>query len=296
MPDAVTATVIVPTRDRPGYLATTLASLAAQDPVTGGMEVIVVDDGSSDAAATELAVERAQGEGGPPLRLLRRPGEGPNAARNRGMEAAGGALLVLIDDDVLAPPAWLRAYVDGAGRHPDSDMFGGPIEARLEGRARRTCGREGPPITLLDLGPVDREAVAVWSANMAVRRSAFERIGGLKEEAGYYSGEEEVEWQERLQAASGHVTYLAEARLYHRRDARDAGLGRLCREAYRRGRRLRAYDLRKPGHDGLVGELRTLAGCALHGLRYRCANGPPLTAAAAGRVVETLASARRGPR
>ena len=60
---------------------------------------------------------------------------------------------------------------------PAHEAFGGPIHARLEGVRFRSCGREGPPITFLDLGAADRDAEFVWSANMAVRRRALERIG-----------------------------------------------------------------------------------------------------------------------
>src|SRR5437773_448585 len=89
--------------------------------------------------------------------------------------------VVPIDDDVYAPPGWLRALMDGARRHPEAAVVGGPIRARFEGPAPRGCGREQPPITTLDLGPADVETELVWSANMALRRSAFELAGPFDE-------------------------------------------------------------------------------------------------------------------
>ena len=105
--------MVVPTRDRAGYLDVTLRSLRAQD-LTDPYELIVADDGSADATA-EVA-ERAG------ARLVRAPrGGGPNTARNAGIEAAAADLVALVDDDTEAPAGWLRAIVDGAARHPEGD-------------------------------------------------------------------------------------------------------------------------------------------------------------------------------
>ena len=77
---------------------------------------------------------------------------GVNVARNAGIAAAAADLIVLVDDDVQAPPGWLAALLAGVDAAPGSDVFGGPIRAVLEGGGPRSCGRERPPITTLDLG------------------------------------------------------------------------------------------------------------------------------------------------
>ena len=143
--------MIVPTRGRPEYLRVTLASLAAQDLGEGAYEVVVVDDGQS--ADTRAIAEDAPG----PVRYVEREGvPGLNSARNTGIAAAGSDLIVLVDDDVEAPPDWLPALIEGRRRHPEALCFGGPIELRLEGSRLRMCGREPPPLTNLDGGPEDR--------------------------------------------------------------------------------------------------------------------------------------------
>jgi glycosyltransferase involved in cell wall biosynthesis len=277
------ASIVIPTRRRPDYLEVALDSIAPQARAAGA-EMVVVNDG--DDPATRAIAQRH----GAHVVELPPPG-GANAARNAGIAAAGGDLLVLVDDDVQAPPGWLGAILDGAAAAPHADVFGGPIRAQLQGGGPRSCGREGPPITALDLGDHDRDVDLVWSANMAVRRRAIERTGRFDESL-IGRGEEE-DWELRYRAAGGVVRYLAAAGLDHRRTGHDATLAPLTRAGYAHGRNARRYDVRKRSAPGLAGELRTLAGCLWHIVRRRCLNGVVLAAHAAGRVRETLAPAPR---
>jgi GT2 family glycosyltransferase len=198
--------------------------------------------------------------------------------------------LVFIDDDVDAPPGWLERLLDGVRAAPDYEVFGGPITAQLEGGGPRACGRESPPITTLELGSQDRDAELVWSANMAVRRSAFERVGGFDERLRGHGDEEEWEW--RYIATGGRIRYLAGAGLIHRRTAADATLTALARAAFHHGRAARRTDLRKQSAPPLRREFRILAGCGWHTLRRRCANGIVMAAHCAGRIHEALAERR----
>jgi glycosyltransferase involved in cell wall biosynthesis len=278
--DPPVVSVVVPTRGRAAYLEVTLDSLLAQ---SAGIphEILVVDDG--DGAATADVV-RAR----PSIRHVPHAAQrGLNAARNTGLREASAPLIAFVDDDVRVPPGWLAALAAGAARHPEAEAFGGPIRASFEGRAPRSCGREEPPITTLDLGDHDREADFVWGANFAVRRAAIDRVGPFDESIVQPHGDEE-EWLERLRAAGGRVVYLAGAGLDHRRTAADARLRPLARAAYARGRGARASDRRRGREPSLAGELRVLAGCGWHALRRGCPQGLIMGAQSAGRVVEAL--------
>ena len=271
--------VVVPTRNRAAYLEVALSSLAAQDLGADAAELIVVDDGSTDATGA------VAGRAG--ARLLRHdPPRGLNAGRNAGASAATTGLIAFVDDDVRAPAGWLRALVDGAARHPGAEAFGGPIRARLEGPAPRGCGRELPPITTLDLGAEDIRADRVWGANMMVRREALERIGAFDE--AIVGGGDEEEWLERLRAAGGTIMYLAAAGLEHRRAGDDARLRSLMHSAYGRGRNVRRHDRRRGRAPGLGEELRVLAGCGWHTVRRACPQGLIMGAHSAGRVLEAV--------
>jgi GT2 family glycosyltransferase len=277
--DLPRVTVVVPTRGRAAYLEVTLDSLRHQRTRTPH-ELLVVDDGAADA--TPAVAERFG------ARLVRH-GErrNLNVARNTGVREARAELVAFVDDDVFVPPGWLDALVEGAERYPDAEAFGGPIRARLEGKPPRSCGREDPPITALDLGPEDLETEMVWGANFAVRRSAFERIGPFDETRDRLHGDEE-DWLLRLRAAGGRIIYLAEAGLDHRRDAEDSTLTALSRVAFERGRAARETDVRAGTAPGVAHELRVVFGCGWHTLRRACPQGVVMGANAAGRLVEAL--------
>jgi len=270
--------VVVPTRDRARYLDVTLSSLADQD-FAEPYEVIVVDDGSSDSTRDVIARHGVRS-------LIHDPPRGPNAARNEGARVAEADLIALVDDDVFAPPGWLRALVEGARRHPDAAAFGGPIRARFEGPAPRSCGREQPPVTTLDLGAADVETELVWSANMLLRRSALELAGDFDESLP--TGGDEEEWLRRLGDRGGRVVYIADAAIDHRRVGDDARLRSLMRSAYRRGYNLRRFNETHGTAPAVGHELRVLAGCGWHTVRRGCPQGLIMGAHSAGRLKRAL--------
>ncbi|MDQ6803367.1 MAG: glycosyltransferase family 2 protein, partial [Actinomycetota bacterium] len=280
MSASLVTSIVVPTRGRPGYLDVALASVAPQAARVGA-EMIVVTDGDDAATASVAGAYEARF-----IALV--AGAGANAKRNAGVAAARGDLIVFIDDDISASEGWLGALLAGAAGAPDHEVFGGPIRAWLEGGGPRACGREGAPITTLELGPADREAELVWGANMAVRRRALERVGGF-DEALDGCGEEE-DWQRRFLALGGRSLYVARAGVDHRRVRADAGVRSLARAAYFRGRTARRYDVSKGGATGILGELRIFGGCGWHVVRRRCLNGVVMGAHAWGRVREAMQS------
>ncbi|WP_205696664.1 glycosyltransferase family 2 protein [Conexibacter sp. SYSU D00693] len=275
----LTAAIIVPTRDRAGYLDVALASLAPQ-AARHGAELVVVDDGPS-AATRDTA--RRHG-----ARLLAHDTtRGLNAARNTAIERTDAPLLCFVDDDVRVRDGWLAALLDAHAREPeDVGVLTGPILARFEDHLFRTCGREGPPVTHLDAGPRDTDVPRAWGANLTVRRAWVDRIGPFDATLPLYGDEQE--WQERLHAAGGRVRYVAEAALEHRRAGDDARLRSLCRAARARGRAARREDVAKGTTPSLAHELRVLVGCAVHGPRLACMNGPVLTAHSLGRLEQAL--------
>jgi GT2 family glycosyltransferase len=282
------ASIIIPTRARLSYLEVALASIAPQAKATGA-ELIVIDDAGPSEQARAL-VESYGARYEPHPRPL-----GLNVARNTGVERSTGELVVFVDDDIRAHDGWLAALLAGARGHPEVEVFTGPIRPCLDGRRPRGCGREGPPITSLDLGPVDAPARYAWGANMAIRRDALERVGPF--DVALEHGGDEQEWQERLRAERHDtptdqpdtlVLYVAAAAVDHRRTGSDARLRSLARAAYARGRASRRFDAYRGEAPTLAGELLTLAGCIGHVLRRRCPAALTMVAHSAGRLRECL--------
>ncbi len=287
----LTASIVIPTRARPDYLEVALASIAPQAHAAGA-ELLVVEDNRPTPAIRALAerfgaayLSHAQ-----PLGL--------NAARNTGIANSHGELVVFVDDDVEVGAGWLRALLGAAREHPHAQVFTGPIRPRLEGRggwSRHSCGREGPPITSLDLGSEDTDRVRfAWGANLTVRRSALERVGPFDATLGLYGDEQE--WQERLFAESRNgdqpILYVAGAALDHRRSPQDARLRSLARAARARGLASRRYDAWRGEAPSLRRELLTLAGCAGHVVRRRCPAGLTMVAHSLGRLEQGVRERR----
>jgi len=98
----VLVSVVIPTHDRAGLVLRALASVLAQTPAA--LDVVVVDDGSTDDTAARLADVCD-----PRLRVLRHGAcRGVSAARNTGLGAARGAYLALLDSD----DAWLPRKIE----------------------------------------------------------------------------------------------------------------------------------------------------------------------------------------
>lgn len=272
---APTASIIVPTRSRPGYLDVALASIAPQARAAGA-EIVVVDDGPDDETRAVALRHRAR-------YVAHDASRGLNAARNSGIDHAQSDLLVFVDDDVEVRPGWLAAIAAAdAAADADVGVLTGPIHARFEDHQFRSCGREGPPITTQDHGPDDSDVTYAWGANMTVRRSAIARAGRFDESRELYGDEQE--WQGRLLAAGGRIRYVAAAALDHRRAGADARLRELARAAYRRGAASRRFDVFKGRAPSARRELLTLAGCAAHTVRFACPNGIVLAAHSLGRL------------
>ena len=106
--------VVIPTFNRRHVLERTLPSLLAQYFPPENYEVIVVVDGSTDGTAEMLGDLKPKCA----FRVLESAHRGPGAARNLGMRAAVGDLVLFLDDDLVCTPGLLREH---CASHPDSD-------------------------------------------------------------------------------------------------------------------------------------------------------------------------------
>ena len=99
--------VVIPTYNRLSRLQRVLAAFATQTFPTDNFEVVVVSDGSSDGTDEYLATVSLPF----PLTVVTQANAGPAAARNRGVEAARGEIVLFVDDDVVASPELIERHV-----------------------------------------------------------------------------------------------------------------------------------------------------------------------------------------
>lgn len=118
MNGSLRVSVIIPTYNRPEYLRQAVASVLAQ--TFPDLEVIVVDDGSGGETAAMMAAFSD-----PRVQYIYQENAGRSAARNRGMAAARGEFIALLDDDDLYLPHKLAVQVAFLDSHPDTGLVVG---------------------------------------------------------------------------------------------------------------------------------------------------------------------------
>jgi glycosyltransferase involved in cell wall biosynthesis len=160
-------TVVIPCYNQAGYLHEAIESVRAQ--TYRGFEIVVIDDGSTDATA---AVAGSY----PDVRLLRQSNAGLSAARNAGLGLARGDYLVFLDaDDRLLPNA-LRDGIESLARHPEAAFTSGHFRyIRAEGSTLHEFAQEPlecPPYE----GMLRGNYIGMHSTAM-FRRAVFDEVG-----------------------------------------------------------------------------------------------------------------------
>ncbi len=168
-------------------------------------EVIVVDDGSTDATAA-IAAEY-------PFRLIRTPNRGLSSARNTGMRTASGDILAYIDDDAIPDPHWLT-YLAAAFLGSDHAGVGGPNIPPAGDGFVADCVAQAPggPIHVL---LSDKKAEHIPGCNMAFRKAALEAIGGF--DARFRTAGDDVDLCWRLQERGWTLGFTGAAMVWHHR-------------------------------------------------------------------------------
>lgn len=106
--------IIVPVYNTEAYLPACIESL--QHQTHGALELIFVDDGSTDRSA---AILDAYAKADPRIRVIRQKNSGVSAARNAGIDAATGEFIGFVDSDDRVEPRYCEALLDAFYQYPE---------------------------------------------------------------------------------------------------------------------------------------------------------------------------------
>lgn len=203
MDDPPHVSVIVPARDEGGNIAMLLQDLHGQRYQRERVEVIVVDDGSTDATA---GIVEGMMRSWPQLRLLKSDGAGKKSAITTGVRAAKGELIVLTDADV-------RCYADrihsiaAHWRREQSDLVVLPVYTEGNGALGRVQEEEQAALLGMAMGSGTRgRAALAYGANLAFTRAAFLSVGGYQGDR--FASGDDLFLLQRMQHAGKRITCL----------------------------------------------------------------------------------------
>ena len=193
--------VVIPTFNHAAHLGAAIESALAQ--TVSPFEVVVVDDGSSDAA--DSVVRAFAGR----VRYVHQAHQGIGAARNRGVRESQAPLIAFLDADDLWPADKIERQLDALRADPSIDILFGHVREfhseDLDVEERRRFVKR------------DEAMGAGVIGTMIIRRATFERVGPFETT---WRVSEFVEWRTRAMDAGLRMSVLPDV-LLHRRIHRE---------------------------------------------------------------------------
>ena len=232
------ASLIIPTFQRPARLAETLRAVAANAanlPATA-LEVIIVDD--EPGAATRQMVQYGPL---PKAQYLPSHRQGATRARNFGAQHAHGGLLMFLDDDIELGPDSLARLVQAHGAHPHGVIVGTLYDPA---QPRASAG-----------GLVPAHFTQCYTGLLSVPAHEFAALGGFQDVTGGWPNWDDVEFGYRVTQAGLPLQRCQAAWAIHH----DASAQSLAATARRSQAAARAAARLFQAHPGIRGQLPMFA-------------------------------------
>lgn len=219
----ITISIVIATYNRAESLIRSLRSLRCQRLDSALWEIVVVDNNSTDhtSEAARQFIEKTPDIN---VTLVSETRQGLSWARNKGIEACRGEIIVMVDDDIETDEHFALAYNDFFRSHPEALAAGGKIVPFYDFTPPRWLSKytEGPIAGTTDFGDEPKLFSAGHfpiGCNMAFRREAVERYGGFDTELGRKGsqtlGGEEKEFFGRMATGGEQIWYVPTAVVHH---------------------------------------------------------------------------------
>jgi GT2 family glycosyltransferase len=252
-----TCSLVIPVHNRAALTRQCLDTLLASPADSAEVEIVVVDDASTDSTPEMVAAY------GDRIRIVRHEqNAGFGTSCNDGAAAASGDWLVFLNNDTVPQPGWLDALLAYAARHDRLGMLGAKLLFPNDTvqHAGVVFPHDRHPRHVYTGFPAahpavnkSREFQVVTGACALIKRELFDESGRF--DSAFINGYEDVDLCLRLRSLGYEIHYCHEAVLYHLESAtRDYGLdphnfGLFLK---RWGDRVEQDDFRYYFEDGLI--------------------------------------------
>lgn len=231
---AESVSVIIPAYNAARTLSQALTALQAASPPP--LEIIVVDDGSTDETA------RVASDCGARVVLLEK-NIGAAAAKNRGAQDAHGAILLFTDADIV-PPRDAIALIQNALCDTQTDGIVGLLDENIP-HANWASQFKNLWMNFTYARFADVERIGLFYTSVAaIRRDLFLQLGGFDEQYRGASIAEDTEFGQRAWGKDVRIRLVPKLRVVH---LKQYTLANVLREDFKRARALTLMRLRKHG-------------------------------------------------
>lgn len=230
--------VIIPVYNCARYLPQAIESVL--DQTYQPLEIIVVDDGSTDKTA-QIATRFSE-----KIRYIYQENSGPSTARNTGIRSAKGEIITFLDADDLWSKNKLQLQLTYLAKNPSSEVIIGRTQFMqlILGDERHKFAEIGETRIFLNLG------------SAIFRKSAFDQVG-LFDETLRYS--EDVDWFNRARESAISILMHQEVVLFYRQHEQNMTRNKVANELNVLKVLKRSLERRRSKNDGVATQLSKLS-------------------------------------
>ncbi len=260
--------IITPAFNRADEIDHLIRSINEQTLDHALFEHIISDDGSSDN--TGDIVRQWQDKTNYPIHFITQENQGPGAARNHGLEVSKGDLILFIDSDCEADPAWAETIYNEFIQNPFG-ACGGPDASKADFSVVQKA-IDFAMTSFFTTGGMRGHSEKMLSKffprthNMGLTRNVYEKVGGF----GPLRHGQDIELSNRIRRSGADIRFIKDAVVYHRRRT---SLRQFFKQVFNWGvARINLFKIDKqmlePIHVlpalGLIGIIAVTAGFFLH--------------------------------